>query len=130
VPTKGRSRGWKSGKRRYGKAASKRAASAMRRKKRGTLQSGRGGKGGRVKSRKQAIAIARIPPGSFPPARADREKTERLNMGIDRGNPPGFENRETSLTGNTLAGKLGTPIVYRADGRSTAVLRSSLAMMR
>ncbi|HZC23671.1 MAG TPA: DUF6496 domain-containing protein [Candidatus Binatia bacterium] len=29
----------------------------MRRKKRGTLKSGRGGKGGKVKSRKQAIAI-------------------------------------------------------------------------
>jgi hypothetical protein len=43
--------------RRYGKAAGKRVASAMRRKKRGTLKSGRGGKGGRVKSRKQAIAI-------------------------------------------------------------------------
>ena len=43
--------------RRYGKAAGKRVASAMRRRKHGTLKSGRGGKGGRVKSRKQAIAI-------------------------------------------------------------------------
>jgi len=42
---------------RYGKAASKRVASAMRRRKRGTLRSGPGGKGGRVRSRKQAIAI-------------------------------------------------------------------------
>ena len=42
---------------RYGKAASKRVASAMRRRKRGTLKSGKGGKGGRVTSRKQAIAI-------------------------------------------------------------------------
>lgn len=42
---------------RYGKAASKRVASAMRRRKRGTLRSGRGGKGGKVKNRKQAIAI-------------------------------------------------------------------------
>jgi hypothetical protein len=46
-----------SGSRRYGKAASKTVASAMRRKKSGTLRSGKGGKGGRVKSRKQAIAI-------------------------------------------------------------------------
>jgi hypothetical protein len=29
----------------------------MRRRKKGTLRSGKGGKGGRVKSRKQAIAI-------------------------------------------------------------------------
>ena len=47
----------KSGGRKYGKAASKRVESAMRRRKRGTLKSGRGGKGGTVKSRKQAIAI-------------------------------------------------------------------------
>ena len=43
--------------RKYGKAASKRVESAMRRRKRGTLRSGKGGRGGRVKSRKQAIAI-------------------------------------------------------------------------
>jgi len=43
--------------RKYGKAAGKTGASAMRRKKHGTLKSGRGGKGGTVKSRKQAIAI-------------------------------------------------------------------------
>jgi hypothetical protein len=43
--------------RRYGKGASKRVASAMRRRKSGTLRSGKGGKGGKVKSRKQAIAI-------------------------------------------------------------------------
>jgi hypothetical protein len=42
---------------RYGRAASKRVASAMRRRKRGTLRSGPGGRGGRVTSRKQAIAI-------------------------------------------------------------------------
>jgi hypothetical protein len=47
----------KSGGRKYGKAASKRVESAMRRRKKGTLKSGRGGKGGKVKSRKQAIAI-------------------------------------------------------------------------
>jgi len=47
----------KGSKRKYGKAASKTVESAMRRRKRGTLRSGKGGKGGRVKSRKQAIAI-------------------------------------------------------------------------
>ena len=44
-------------RRRYSKGASKTVASAMRRRKHGTLRSGKGGKGGRVKSRKQAIAI-------------------------------------------------------------------------
>jgi len=43
--------------RKYGKAASKSVESAMRRKNSGTLRSGQGGKGGKVKSRKQAIAI-------------------------------------------------------------------------
>lgn len=47
----------KAGDPKNGKAASKTVASAMRRKKRGTLKSGQGGKGGTVKSRKRAIAI-------------------------------------------------------------------------
>lgn len=47
----------KSSSRRYSKAASKTVGNAMRREKSGTLRSGKGGKGGKVKSRKQAIAI-------------------------------------------------------------------------
>ncbi len=47
----------KSGGRKYSPAASKTVESAMRRKKRGSLRSGPGGKGGKVTSRKQAIAI-------------------------------------------------------------------------
>ena len=47
----------KSGGSKYGKAAGKSVKSAMHRKKKGTLKSGKGGKGGKVKSRKQAIAI-------------------------------------------------------------------------
>jgi len=41
----------------YGKAAQKSVKSAVHREKAGTLRSGKGGKGGKVKSRKQAIAI-------------------------------------------------------------------------
>jgi hypothetical protein len=57
--------------RRYGKAAGKSVEREMREYKRGTLKSGSGGKGGKVKSRKQAIAIglsearkkgAKVPP--------------------------------------------------------------------
>jgi len=47
----------RSSSRKYGKAAGKSVKSAMHRKKSGTLRSGKGGKGGKVKSRKQAIAI-------------------------------------------------------------------------
>jgi hypothetical protein len=52
MPAKKKSRG-----RKYSKSASKTVASAMRRRKKGTLRSGKRGKGGKVKSRKQAIAI-------------------------------------------------------------------------
>jgi hypothetical protein len=43
--------------RRYSPSASKDVEREMRKFKRGTLKSGKGGKGGKVKSRKQAIAI-------------------------------------------------------------------------
>lgn len=43
--------------RKYSKSASKDVKRALHRKKKGTLKSGKGGKGGKVKSRKQAIAI-------------------------------------------------------------------------
>lgn len=48
----------RSGRRSYSESVSKDVERAMRRRKRGTLRSGKGGKGGKVKSRKQAIAIA------------------------------------------------------------------------
>ena len=47
----------KAKKRRYSRSASSDVESEMRRYKKGTARSGRGGSGGRVKSRKQAIAI-------------------------------------------------------------------------
>ena len=63
------------GRRKYGRAASKRVESAMRRRKKGTLRSGPGGKGGRVKSRKQAIAIG------LSEARAKGAKVPRRRSG-------------------------------------------------
>jgi hypothetical protein len=64
------------GTRRYGKKAQSTVAFAMRRKKRGTLKSGRSGR--KVTSRKQAIAIglsearkkgAKVPPRRRPSSR-------------------------------------------------------------
>ena len=52
-----RSKARRGGVRRYSKGASKTVESAMRRRKHGTLRSGPKGHGGKVKSRKQAIAI-------------------------------------------------------------------------
>ncbi len=45
------------GKRRYSRSASTDVKSEVSRYKRGTAKSGKGGKAGKVKSRKQAIAI-------------------------------------------------------------------------
>lgn len=47
----------KAKKRRYSRSSGSDVESEMRRYKKGTAKSGRGGRGGRVKSRKQAIAI-------------------------------------------------------------------------
>ena len=61
----------------YGKGASKRVESAMRRKKQGTLKSGSGRK---VTSRKQAIAIGLSEArekGAKVPARKSSRKTSR-----------------------------------------------------
>lgn len=66
-----------SGRKKYGKAASKRVASAMRRRKKGTLKSGRSGR--KVKSRKQAIAIglseARKKGAKVPRKRSSRKRS-------------------------------------------------------
>ena len=73
-----KSGGRKSGGRKYGRGASKSVESAMRRRKRGTLSRGKGGAGGRVKSRKQAIAIglseARKKGAKVPRKRTGRRK--------------------------------------------------------
>lgn len=43
--------------RKYSRGASKDVERVMRKRKRGTLKRGKGGRGGKVRSRKQAIAI-------------------------------------------------------------------------
>jgi hypothetical protein len=47
----------KAKKRKYSKSAGSDVKSEMHRYKKGTAKSGRGGKGGKVKSKKQAVAI-------------------------------------------------------------------------
>jgi hypothetical protein len=70
----------KTGKRKYGKAASKRVESAMRRRKKGTLKSGSGRK---VKSRKQAIAIG-LSEARKKGAKVPRKRTGRKSGGRKR----------------------------------------------
>ena len=71
-----------SGRRKYGKSASKRVESAMRRRKKGTLKSGSGRK---VKSRKQAIAIglseARKKGAKVPRKSSGRKSSGRKSSG-------------------------------------------------
>jgi hypothetical protein len=67
-----------SGRRKYGKAASKRVESAMRRRKKGTLKSGRSGR--TVKSRKQAIAIG-LSEARKKGAKVPRKRTGRKGSG-------------------------------------------------
>jgi len=67
---------------RYSKSAGRDVKRAMRRRKKGSLKSGKGGKGGTVKSRKQAIAIglseARAE-GKKVPKTPARKKTAKKN---------------------------------------------------
>ncbi|CAN5274769.1 hypothetical protein BH10PSE6_BH10PSE6_19510 [soil metagenome] len=64
---------------RYSRSASKDVESAMKRRKSGKLKSGKDGKGGTVKSRKQAIAIglseARAKGKKVPKRPAAKKKT-------------------------------------------------------
>ena len=66
----------------YGKSASKNVESAMRRKKKGTLKSGSGGK---VTSRKQAIAIglseAREKGAKVPSRKSSRTSSRKSSRG-------------------------------------------------
>jgi hypothetical protein len=75
------------GRKKYGKAAGKRVESAMRRKKKGTLRSGRSGK--KVTSRKQAIAIglseAREKGAKVPRKRGGKKSSGRKSSGRKSG---------------------------------------------
>jgi len=64
-----------SAKRKYSRGASKKVESAMRRRKSGTLRRGEGGKGGKVTSREQAIAIG------LSEARKEGKKVPRKRSG-------------------------------------------------
>jgi hypothetical protein len=64
--------------RKYSKSASKDVERAMDKRKKGTLKSGKGGKGGTVTSRAQAIAIG------LSEARKKGEKVPRKKTGARR----------------------------------------------
>ena len=67
--------------RKYSKAASNKVEKALHERKKGTLKSGPGGIGGKVKSRKQAIAIglseARAEGKKVPPKKTRKKKSSR-----------------------------------------------------
>jgi hypothetical protein len=76
---------------RYSKGAQKSVKSAMHRKKKGTLKSGKGGKGGTVKSRAQAIAIglseAREKGAKVPSKKSSRKKAAVKKKAAKKGAP-------------------------------------------
>ena len=65
----------------YSRSAGKDVKRAMHKRKKGTLKSGKGGKGGKVKSRKQAIAIglseARKKGKKVPPKRKSKKRSSK-----------------------------------------------------
>lgn len=70
----------KAKKRRYSRSSGSDVESEMRRYKKGTAKSGRKGRGGRVKSRKQAIAIGLSKArkkGKKVPKKAAKKKTSK-----------------------------------------------------
>jgi hypothetical protein len=72
--------------------AQKSVKSAMRRRKRGTLERGKGGRGGKVKSRKQAIAIG------LSEARSKGAKVPARRKGsTSRGGKSGNSRRATAV---------------------------------
>jgi hypothetical protein len=68
----------KTSRRKYSKGAGKSVKSAMTRRKKGTLRRGKSGRGGKVKSREQAIAIglseARKKGAKVPAKKSSRRK--------------------------------------------------------
>ena len=98
----------KSGGRKYGKSASKRVASAMRRRKKGTLKSGRSGR--KVKSREQAIAIG------LSEAREKGAKVPRKRTAKKGGAKRGGRKAAAKKGGRTTAAK-------KRGGRKTTARR-------
>ena len=68
-------------KRKYSRSSGSDVKNEMRRYKKGTAKSGRGGKGGKVKSRKQAIAIG------LSKARKKGKKYLKRNRPVNLGGP-------------------------------------------
>lgn len=120
----------KSGGRRYGKAASKSVGSAMRRRKKGTLARGKGGRGGAVKSREQAIAIglseARAKGAKVPAKRKSAAKKGGAKKASGRGAAKKSGGRKTAAKRSTAkksTAKRST--AKRSGGRGGAKQKSS-----
>jgi len=88
----------KKGRRRYSRGSGKEVESEMRRYKRGSARSGKGGRGGKVKSRKQAIAIglskARRAGVDLPPTLGASARTRaKASRDIEKGKTRGGKKR-------------------------------------
>jgi hypothetical protein len=111
-------------KRKYGKAAGKAVESAMRRRKRGTLKSGKGGKGGKVRSRKQAIAIglseAREKGAKVPAKRKSRKTASKS----------GARKKTTRKTSSRKKAGSRKKTTRKSSGRKTSARKKSSGRKR
>src|SRR5471030_1975101 len=89
----------------YSKSASEDVERAMKRRKSGKLKSGKGGKGGTVKSRKQAIAIG------LSEARAEGKKVPKKKAGKKTAK----KTEKEELTGRRLARLEAAMFQHRPD---------------
>ena len=87
-------------RRKYSRGASRSVKSEMHRYKRGTAKSGKGGRGGKVKSRKQAIAIG------LSKARQEGQERSKEVLLRDASTPP-------ARSQGTAAGRGGLSLRYR-----------------
>ena len=108
--------------RKYGKAASKRVESAMRRRKKGTLRSGKGGKGGKVKSRKQAIAIALHEAGE---SKYDSKSANKRSLAKSKRKEAAGETAQQEAEGKSHVGARGKRESSKAMGGKNATKPAS-----
>ena len=95
---------------RYSRSAGKDVKRAMHKKKKGTLRSGKGGKGGKVKSRKQAIAIGlsearrkgkKVPPKKSSSKGKSSGSSKRKSSGSSKRKSSSKSKRKSSRTSKT-----------------------------
>src|SRR6187549_183476 len=101
------------------------AGRVMHEFKHGELKSGPGGKGGKVKSRKQAIAIAVKESGS---SKYESERKNKHNLAKAKGKEATGDTGQQEREGNSHVGARGKRESSRAMGGRDATTRTAAGM--